>query len=104
MRILIDATNIINQPTGAGRYSYNILKNLSEIDNHNNYTIIVRKDLKDDHLIFSYKNFNFIKLNIATIGIKRDIFLSLFLFLPLACVFLVSIGTKATISILMKDF
>lgn len=81
MRILVDATNIINQPTGAGRYSYHVLKNLSEIDNHNNYTIIVRKDLKDDHLIFNYKNFNFIKLKIATIGIKRDIFLSLFLFL-----------------------
>jgi glycosyltransferase involved in cell wall biosynthesis len=80
MRILVDATNIINQPTGAGRYSYHVLKNLSEIDNHNKYTIIVRKDLKSDHLIFSCKNFTFLKLNIATIGIKRDIFLSLFLF------------------------
>jgi len=80
MRILVDATNIINQPTGAGRYSYHVLKNLSEIDNHNKYTIIVRKDLKSDHLIFSCKNFNFLKLNIATIGIKRDVFLSLFLF------------------------
>jgi glycosyltransferase involved in cell wall biosynthesis len=80
MRILVDATNIINQPTGAGRYSYYVLKNLSEIDNHNKYTIIVRKDLKDDHPIFSCQNFNFLKLNIATIGIKRDVFLSLFLF------------------------
>jgi glycosyltransferase involved in cell wall biosynthesis len=80
MKILVDATNIINQPTGAGRYSYYVLKNLSEIDNHNKYTIIVRKDLKGDHPIFSCQNFNFLKLNIATIGIKRDVFLSLFLF------------------------
>jgi glycosyltransferase involved in cell wall biosynthesis len=80
MRILVDATNIINQPTGAGRYSYHILKNLSEIDNCNKYIIIVRKDLKSDHSIFSCKNFTFLRLNIATIGIKRDIFLSIFLF------------------------
>lgn len=80
MKILVDATNIINQPTGAGRYSYHILNNLSKIDNQNEYTVIVNKRLNDTHPIFDCRNFNFIKLDIATIGIKRDIFLSLFLF------------------------
>jgi len=80
MKILIDATSIVNQPTGAGRYSYHILNNLSKIDNQNEYTVIVNKHLSNTHPIFDCRNFNFIKLDIATIGIKRDIFLSLFLF------------------------
>jgi hypothetical protein len=35
MKILIDATSIVNQPTGAGRYSYNILKNIARLDKNN---------------------------------------------------------------------
>ena len=39
MRILFDATNIINQPTGAGVYTYNILRELSNININDRHEI-----------------------------------------------------------------
>ncbi len=78
-KILIDASCIVNKPTGAGRYAYNILKNIIELDKNNIYSVIVPKKLDKKNSVFGLK-VNFIELDIPVIGIKRDIKLSIFLF------------------------
>jgi hypothetical protein len=44
MKILIDARLYGSKNTGNGRYTENLVENLSKIDSENNYTILLRKD------------------------------------------------------------
>ncbi len=75
--ILIDASNINNKPTGAGRYSFLILKNLLKNEGKKNYWVLVQKKLRKDHPVFELKA-KFIFVNLPVIGPKRDILLSIF--------------------------
>ena len=68
-KILIDATNITNYPTGAGNYAIHILKRLK---NKKNVDILVSKDLSLDHIIYTL-DFNILALPISAIGFKRDL-------------------------------
>lgn len=77
MKIVIDATSIVNYPTGAGNYSLKLLENLLKIDTKNNYKIIVQKKLNSHHPVFNLK-FQFLKANIPTIGPKRELIYPIF--------------------------
>lgn len=44
MKILIDARLYGSKNTGNGRYTENLVENLSKIDSENNYIILLRKD------------------------------------------------------------
>ena len=41
MHIAIDARRICDEHAGMGVYTYNLIKNLQEIDKNNQYTIIL---------------------------------------------------------------
>jgi len=58
MKICFDARVIIDEETGLGNYTYNILKNLLEIDAENEYTALINKSLREDHPVkeLQYKN------------------------------------------------
>lgn len=76
MKILIDATGIVNETTGAGQYSLQLLKALSEIDNENEYFVVLQKSLSEKHPIFTLatkSNFSLIRANIPAVGPKKQI-------------------------------
>ena len=82
MKILIDATGIVNKTTGAGQYSFQLLKALSEIDNENKYFVILQKSLKDTNSVFiliNKPNFSLVKASIPAVGPKKQIYFPLFL-------------------------
>jgi glycosyltransferase involved in cell wall biosynthesis len=72
MRIGIDARIMLDQLTGAGRYLYNLLRELGEIDSKNQYTVFVKSNLAVDHPIhhLSRENFRFkvVPAKIATVS------------------------------------
>ena len=43
-RIGIDARYLENENTGVGRYSYNLITHLLEVDKRNAYTVVIRED------------------------------------------------------------
>lgn len=76
MKILIDAIGISKQTDGIGRYSLALLQALSQIDNKNKYTILVQNSLKQTHPVFTLRskpNFSLIKMNIPSVGPKKQI-------------------------------
>lgn len=76
MKVLIDATGIINETTGVGQYSLQLLKAFSEIVDKNEYTIILQEALKNTHPIFinlHKTNFKLIKKDIPSVGPKKQI-------------------------------
>jgi len=76
MKILIDATGIINKTDGVGQYSLQLLREMANIDNKNEYVILLQKKLNKKHLIFdlaSMPNFSLIKVNIPSVGPKKQI-------------------------------
>ena len=82
MKVLIDATGIVNETTGVGQYSLQLLAALSEIDNKNDYSIILQGTLKNSHSIFTItnkSNFHFIKLSIPSVGPKKQFYFYTFL-------------------------
>ena len=75
MKILIDASGIVNYTTGVGQYSYHLLHELSEIDRVNEYFILISNDLSKKHPIFELEqnnNVQFIFVNLPAIGIRRQ--------------------------------
>lgn len=108
MRILFDATNIINEPTGAGIYSYRILKELIKSKTNHQIFILVREDLSSSNEIFSLPAV-FIRKNIPTLGLRRELLLPFFLykrrkewdlffcFMPYLCLLNITINTVITI-------
>ena len=75
MKILIDASSIVDKTTGAGQYSLQLLKALSEIDNRNEYFVILQQKLKGTHPIFNIannSNFHLIKKDIPAVGPKKQ--------------------------------
>lgn len=79
MRVLFDATNIINSPTGAGIYAYNILAQLAKLTGNFEITVLAREDLDAKNKVFSFP-FVFIKIDTPTLGIKRELKLPVFLY------------------------
>jgi len=82
MKILIDAFGIVNETTGVGQYSLQLLNALSEIDNKNEYHICLKKKLNDNHPIFNIRdkqNFYFIRDNVSAIGPKKQFYFYKFL-------------------------
>ena len=77
MKILIDAFGIVNETTGVGQYSLQLLSALSEIDTKNEYYICLQKKLNNHHPIFNLRNknnFTFMEDNISAIGPKKQFF------------------------------
>lgn len=77
MKILIDASGIVNETTGVGQYSLQLLKALSEIDDKNEYFVVLQKMLKDTHLIYNLENkhnFSLIKGNTSAVGPKKQFY------------------------------
>ena len=77
MRILIDASGIVNETTGVGQYSLQLLKALSGIDDKNEYFVVLQKMLKDTHLIYNLENkhnFSLIKGNTSAVGPKKQFY------------------------------
>ena len=63
MKILIDAFGIVNETTGVGQYSLQLINALSKMKDKNDYYICLRKDLDVKHPIFklsSKKNIFFV--------------------------------------------
>ena len=59
MKILIDASGIVDKTTGVGQYSYQLIRNLAKIDSKNKYSILLQNKLSPDHKVFNIKNKNF---------------------------------------------
>jgi len=77
MKILIDAFGIVNETTGVGQYSLQLLSALSEIDSRNEYHICLQKKLNDNHPIFNRgnkQNIFFIKDDVSAIGPKKQFY------------------------------
>ena len=77
MKILIDAFGIVNETTGVGQYSLQLLSALSEIDTKNEYHICLQKKLNDNHPIFNLgdkQNIFFIKDDVSAIGPKKQFY------------------------------
>ena len=77
MKILIDALGIVNETTGVGQYSLQLLNALSEIDSKNEYYICLQKKLNDSHPIFNLKNkrnFTLIRDDVSAIGPKKQFY------------------------------
>ena len=82
MKILVDAFGIVNETTGVGQYSLQLLNALSEIDSYNEYHICLQKKLNNNHSIFNLKNkqnFFFIKENVSSTGPKKQFYYYRFL-------------------------
>lgn len=76
-KILIDATSIINKPTGVGRHGFHILENLLKEDKENEYYLLVQKSLDKKNPVFNLEA-NFISIDVPVLGPKRDLKLSFF--------------------------
>jgi len=77
MKILIDAFGIVNETTGVGQYSLQLINALSKMKDKNDYYICLRKDLDVKHPIFklsSKKNIFFIRDNVPSIGPKKQFY------------------------------
>lgn len=81
MRICIDARPIINQQTGLGRYTYNIINALKQIDQQNEYLILVDAELESTHPVFDLKNDRFVykKCPIPGVTVQQQFKLNQFL-------------------------
>ena len=76
MRILLDASGIVNKTTGVGQYSLQLLKAIAELDEQNEYTVLLQRNLHEDHRVFDLRNrpnFTLKKVNIPAIGHKKQI-------------------------------
>ncbi len=76
-KIFIDATGIVNTPTGLGKYSFYLLKALLKVKKYN-FTVLVQSSLSKSHPLFSLArdNVHFMSINAPVIGPKRDLRLS----------------------------
>jgi len=77
MKILIDALGIVNETTGVGQYSFQLLSAFSEIDSKNEYYICLQKKLNDNHPIFNLrdkKNIFLILDGVSAIGPKKQFY------------------------------
>ncbi|MFZ5516350.1 MAG: glycosyltransferase family 4 protein [Candidatus Zhuqueibacterota bacterium] len=74
MKICFDARVIINEKTGIGNYSLNLLRSLLELDQQNLYTVLVNSRLDDDHEIYTlnYPNLVREKVNIPPVSIHQQ--------------------------------
>jgi glycosyltransferase involved in cell wall biosynthesis len=71
MKILIDARVISDKMHGIARYTYNLIKNLPDIDAKNEYVLLSSYDKLID--FFSrYKNFRFVKCNAPLYSIQEQ--------------------------------
>lgn len=71
--IFVDATGIVNTPTGLGKYSYYLLKSLISSKKFN-FTILHQRNLEKTNAFFQLDkdNIEFIEIDVPTIGPKRD--------------------------------
>ena len=72
-KIIIDATGIVNTPTGLGKYSYYLLESLVKHRSYN-FMILNKKNLVPCHPLFQLKgeHVTFASVNAPTIGPKRE--------------------------------
>jgi glycosyltransferase involved in cell wall biosynthesis len=73
VKIIFDGRVIRNRDDGLGIYSYQLIKNLLNIDSKGSYRVIHRSDLKDDHRLFGLrgKNIRFVPSELSHLGIRQ---------------------------------
>ncbi|MBI5748887.1 MAG: glycosyltransferase family 4 protein [Nitrospinae bacterium] len=71
MRILIDARVISDKMHGIARYTYNLIKNLSDIDTKNEYVMLSNHDRLID-FSSGYKNFKLVRCNTPLYSIQEQ--------------------------------
>lgn len=76
MNIVINAVFMHEKPRGVGRVCNNLLKKIAEKDKKNKYYIYYGKWQKYDFLNIKQENFKFIKLNISSNAIIRNLYLA----------------------------
>lgn len=79
MKICYDARVIIDQQTGLGNYTYNLIKSILEIDRRNFYIVLIGGKLRKDHPIHSLQQKNLIKkiVNISPVSLSQQSLLPL---------------------------
>jgi glycosyltransferase involved in cell wall biosynthesis len=72
-KILIDATGIVNYPTGLGKYSFHIIRSILKTRDFH-FTILHQEKLSRDHPFFhlSSRNVVFLTVHTSVIGPERD--------------------------------
>ena len=68
----MDALNVINQPTGAGVFSIQMLSAIAAFDSKHEITVLIRQDLSEDHELCRLP-FMFRRVDIPTLGLKREV-------------------------------
>lgn len=76
LRVLLDATNVSSNPTGAGLFAQHISRELVSQNPGKNFTILYRKNLPFAHPLLALPKTQFIACDVPTIGPKRDVILS----------------------------
>ncbi|MBU0672795.1 MAG: glycosyltransferase family 4 protein, partial [Candidatus Margulisbacteria bacterium] len=71
MKILLDARMVVAKDFGMGRYLYNLLKELANIDQENDYVIMVNDDYLAD-LLKPAKNFRLLKVGLKWLGLMEQ--------------------------------
>jgi glycosyltransferase involved in cell wall biosynthesis len=79
MKILIDATCIVDKLSGVGQYAHCLLQGLANIDKQNHYTILLNRAVGKEHPVWKLKseNFNLKLTNLNSIGPKRQLLFAL---------------------------
>lgn len=72
--ICIDATGIVNFPTGLGKYSFHLIRAMTMSRNFH-FTILHQKSLKKDHplLTFAPRSISFMPIDSPVIGPRREL-------------------------------
>jgi glycosyltransferase involved in cell wall biosynthesis len=76
--ICLDATGIVNFPTGLGKYTYHIVKGVTTCRNFH-YTILYQRSLVKDHPLFGLASraITFVPLDSPVIGPRRELIFTL---------------------------
>lgn len=79
MKICYDARVIIDQQTGLGNYTFNLLRSLLEIDKKNLYVVFINKHLRKDHPIQLLEQPNLIKkiVDIPPVSVSQQYLLTI---------------------------
>jgi len=74
MKICFDARVIINEKTGIGNYSMNLLRALLELDRANQYVVLIHQGLNTDHEMYKldFPNLTRERVNIPPVSIHQQ--------------------------------
>jgi glycosyltransferase involved in cell wall biosynthesis len=79
MKILIDATCLVEKTTGVGRYAFCLIQGLANVDNQNQYTVLLNRKVGRNHPVWAIQseNFHLLQTNLSSVGPRRQLFFAL---------------------------